>query len=157
MMSKNNLLFILYYCGLIAALVAVLAFAVITNTFGLVLLTSHFEDEFKAATNETGLNFLLVEHSDQSVTLYAQNNDTTAVVSDGIPDRMSPLAGYASELALYGAYGVKDAIEKVPVWRNLNLNLARTPGQVVPEVRVPFSFRVQSHDTAVVPSLNQLA
>jgi hypothetical protein len=37
MISKNNLLFILYYCGFMAALVAVLAFVVITHTFGLVL------------------------------------------------------------------------------------------------------------------------
>ena len=84
--------------------------------FGLVLLTSLFDSEFEAATNQTGLNFLLVEHKDLSVTLYAWDNQTRAVGIDRLPDRLTPLKGYANELALYGPNGVKDVLAKVSTW-----------------------------------------
>lgn len=82
----------------------------------LLTLVPGFEDEFAAATNQTGLNFLLVEHEDLSVTLYAWDNQTTAVRIDGLPDRLTPLKGYANELALYGPNGVKDVLAKVSTW-----------------------------------------
>ena len=80
------------------------------------MLTSLFDSEFEAATNQTGLNFLLVEHKDLSVTLYAWDNQTRAVVIYGLPDRLTLLKGYANELALYGSNGVKDVLAKVSTW-----------------------------------------
>jgi hypothetical protein len=80
------------------------------------VLIPGFEDQFSQTTNETGLNFMLVEHSDHSVMLYAWDNDTTNVGLDGYPDRLTPLKGYANELALYGPNGVKDVLAKVSTW-----------------------------------------
>ena len=48
--------------------------------------------------------------------LYAWDNDTTNVGLDGYPDRLTPLKGYANELALYGPNGVKDVLAKVSTW-----------------------------------------
>jgi hypothetical protein len=69
------------------------------------VLVPGFEDEFADATNE-----------DLSVTLYAWNNDTTTLGPDNLPDKMTPLKGYAKELALSGPNGVQDILEKVPLW-----------------------------------------
>jgi hypothetical protein len=81
-----------------------------------IVLIPGFEDEFEQATNETGLNFLLVEHEDLSVTLYAWNNGTTTVGPDGFPDKMTPIKGYSNELALCGSNGVKDVLEVISLW-----------------------------------------
>lgn len=81
----------------------------------LLTLVPSFEDEFSVATNATGLNFLIVEHEDLSVTLYAWDNDST-VGADGFPDKMTPLAGYANSLALSGPNGVKDVLDKLASW-----------------------------------------
>jgi hypothetical protein len=59
----------------------------------LLVLITGFQDDFTAATQETGLNFLLVEHEDQSVTLYSWDNKTTTLGPDNLPDKMQPLAG----------------------------------------------------------------
>lgn len=107
----------------ILAAIVVLVFAVIVyflNEANAVIVLSGFEDEFAAATNETGLNFLLVEHEDLSVTLYSWNNKTTTLGPDGYPDKMTPLAGFTNELALPGANGVQDILDKVPTWNMTN-------------------------------------
>ncbi|MGC1132968.1 MAG: hypothetical protein WA941_09095 [Nitrososphaeraceae archaeon] len=59
---------------------------------------------------------MLVEHSDQSVMLYAWDNDTTNIGFDGYHDRRTPLKDYANELALYGPNGVKNVLAKVSTW-----------------------------------------
>jgi hypothetical protein len=82
----------------------------------LLVLVNGFEDDFADATAKTGLNFLIVEHEDLSVTLYAWDNKSTTVGPDGFPDKMTPLKGYANELALYGVNGVADILEKIPLW-----------------------------------------
>lgn len=85
----------------------------------LFLLVPGFESEFEQATEETGLNFLLVEHEDQSVTLYSWNNETTTVEADGFPNKMTPLKGYPNIESLSGANGVVDVLSKIKDWNNL--------------------------------------
>ena len=48
----------------------------------LLVLVPGFEDEFADATDKTGLTFILVEHEDLSVTLYAWDNKTTTLGTD---------------------------------------------------------------------------
>lgn len=88
----------------------------------LLTLVPGFEDIFSETTEQIGLNFLIVEHEDLSVTLYAWNNATTNVGLDGFPDRMTPLASYANSLALYGKNGIADVLGKLPTW-NLTNNI----------------------------------
>jgi hypothetical protein len=82
----------------------------------LLVLVPGFEDEFADVTDKTGLNFILVEHEDLSVTLYAWDNKTTTLGADGLPDRMTPMASFTNKEALPGANGVKDVLDKVPTW-----------------------------------------
>jgi hypothetical protein len=104
MTNKNNLLFIIY-CAIILALAGVLFTAVVTHAFGLVLLTSLFEQEFNQATAESGFNFILVEHEDLNISLYAYNNQTTTIDENGYPQKMIEIKGYPNVESLHGANG----------------------------------------------------
>lgn len=80
------------------------------------VLIPGFEEEFSEVTEETNLNFLLVEHEDLSVSLYAWNNDTTTLGPDNLPDKMTYLAGFTNRLALPGPNGVAEILSKLPTW-----------------------------------------
>ncbi|MGC1135815.1 MAG: hypothetical protein WA941_23525 [Nitrososphaeraceae archaeon] len=58
----------------------------------------------------------MVEHEDQSVTLYSWDNKTTTLGPDNLPDKMQELAEFTNEEALPGANGVADIFEKVKYW-----------------------------------------
>ena len=134
-LAKDTLL----YIGL---LVGVLVFAVVSNAFGLVLIPG-FEDEFSEATNATGLNFLIVEHEDLSTELFAWDNKTTTLGPDGLPDKMTELAGYANALALTGANGVQEILDKVPTW-----NLTAATAQQQQQQQQPvISIQAQNKET----------
>ena len=89
---------------LIALVIVVIAVAVYFQRYYFVLgsapeatteLNQMFNEEIANATRETGLNFTLIMHEDQSVSLYSFLPNTT-IGSDGLPDVPAP--GYCGTM-----------------------------------------------------------
>jgi hypothetical protein len=74
----------------------------------LLLILSLFQGEFDNVTAETGLEYLLIEHEDQSVTLYSYLPNAT--------DVLTSLAGYPNVESLSGSNGIIDVSELSKSW-----------------------------------------
>lgn len=72
-------------------------------------LTNLFIDEFRQVTNNTGLDFSLIQHKDKSVSFYAFSDI----------DKPTLLEDYANVPALYGHNGVQDILDNI---RDMDIN-----------------------------------
>lgn len=75
-------------------------------------LNSQFMQTFNNITSKTLLNFTLVTHEDQNITLYTFLPNAT-IGTDGLPDTMRPIAGYNNANALVGPNGVEEVLMKL--------------------------------------------
>ena len=82
-------------------------------------LNAQFLETFNKITEKTLLNYTLVTHVDQSVTLYAFLPNAT-IGPDGLPDAMRPIVGYSNSNALVGPNGVEEVLMKLAKSWNVN-------------------------------------
>ena len=79
----------------------------------LLVLTGLFDQEMNKATQATGFEFLLWQHEDGSVNLYAYQSNATTIGRDGLPNQVKVIADFRNVSALYGSNGVIDSLEKL--------------------------------------------
>ena len=83
----------------------------VTSTKAQMELTNLFIDEFRQVTNNTGLDFSLIQHKDKSVSFYAFSDI----------DKPTLLEDYANVPALYGPNEVQDIVDNI---RDMDINTA---------------------------------
>jgi hypothetical protein len=75
-------------------------------------LNDQFLDIFNNITAITLLNYTLITHDDQSVSLNAFLPNET-IGADGIPDTMRPIVSYSNSNELVGPNGVEEVLMKL--------------------------------------------
>lgn len=75
-------------------------------------LNNQFLEIFNNTTEKTLLNFTLLTHKDQSVSLMAFLPNTT-INENGLPNSMRLIAGYPNSDSLNGSNGVNDVLTKL--------------------------------------------
>jgi hypothetical protein len=75
-------------------------------------LNNQFQGLFNNITAKTLLNYTLVPHENQSITLYAFLPNA-AIGPDGLPDTMRLIVGYSNSNALVGPNGVEEVLMKL--------------------------------------------
>jgi hypothetical protein len=79
---------------------------------GMPQINDQFLGLFNDITSKTLLNFTLVTHEDQSITLYAFLPNAT-IGADSLPDAMRPIISYSNSNALVGPNGVEEVLTKL--------------------------------------------